>query len=59
MDEAERSVVDVLSTDETPLELICEQSGLSPAVVAATLTKLQLKGVITQKPGNVFARREL
>lgn len=58
LDEAERCIVDVLSTEDTPLELICEQSGLSPAVVAATLTKLQLKGVITQRPGNVFVRRE-
>lgn len=58
LDEAERCIVDVLSAVETPLEFICEQSGLSPAVVAATLMKLQLKGVITQRPGNVFVRRE-
>ncbi len=53
----EQAVVDVIKTDATPLEQICDDAELSPATVAATLTQLQMKGVVVQRPGNLFARR--
>ena len=58
LDEAERAIMNVLSRDDTPLEQVCERSNLAPAVVAATLTKLQIKGLVVQRPGNLFARRK-
>ncbi|NOT01804.1 MAG: DNA-protecting protein DprA [Phycisphaerales bacterium] len=57
LSDLERSVFETIGADETPLEHIATQSGVSPAAVASTLTKLQLKGVIVQRPGNMFVRR--
>lgn len=56
LDEAERAIFDIITVDDTSLEHICNESKLSPAVVATTLTKLQMKGLIRQRPGNVFVR---
>ncbi len=57
LDDAERAIINVVRDEDTPLERICDESALTPAVVAATLTKLQMKGLIVQRPGNLFARR--
>jgi len=54
---AERSVLAAIDHEETPLEAVCDRSGLSPAAVAAALTRLQIKGVVAQHPGNRFTVR--
>lgn len=59
LDENGRAVLNSITFEETPLESICEESGLSPSAVAATLTKLQLQGLIAQHPGNLFVRRRV
>ncbi len=57
LDDSEQKIWSLIDASETTLEHIVDHSGLTPAQVAATLTKLQLKGLITQRPGNRFARR--
>lgn len=57
LDDSEQKIWSLISESDTSLEHIVDHSGLAPAQVAATLTKLQLKGIVTQRPGNRFARR--
>ena len=57
LDPSEEAVLKIVTSEETPLESICQDSGLSAAAVASTLTKLQMKGIVVQLPGNFFARR--
>lgn len=57
LNDIERAVYDSIGADETPLEHIATQTGASPAAVASTLTRLQIKGVIAQRPGNMFFRK--
>ncbi len=57
LDDNEKKLWSVIGDVETTLEHIVDHADLTPAQVAATLTKLQLKGVITQLPGNRFVRR--
>lgn len=57
LDENERLVLDAISCEGTPLDLIAENCTLSAPIVAANLTKLLIKGAIAQRPGNVFCRR--
>jgi len=54
---SEQAVLKAIDVAETPLEVICDESGLSPPAVAAALTGLQIKGLIAQLPGNRFTRR--
>ncbi len=57
LDEAETAILRHIGHEPTPLETICDESGLSPAAVASALTKLQMKSLIVQLPGNLFKRR--
>jgi DNA processing protein len=57
LDENEQAIMTVLSRGEVSLEVVCDESGCAAAVVAATLTRLQMKGMVTQKPGNMFSSR--
>ena len=57
LDDAERAVMGSIGHEPSPLEAICESSGLSPAAVASALTRLQMKRLIVQLPGNSFKRR--
>lgn len=59
LDADEQAVMNTIALDDTPLEHICDHSGCTPAKVAATLTRLQMKGFVVQRPGNLFARRRL
>ncbi len=57
LDETERAIMDVIADEDTPLHAICDRTELSPAAIAAALTRLQLKSLVIQKPGNLFGRR--
>ncbi len=59
LDADEAAILKTITLDDSPLEYICDHSGLPPAKVAATLTRLQMKGLVVQRPGNLFARRAL
>jgi DNA processing protein len=52
----ERLVLEALSIDGVRIDAIIEATGLSPGKTTATLTGLQLKSLIKQFPGNVFAK---
>ena len=53
----ERRILDAVSEAETDLESLCDRAGLDVAKVAATLTCLQVKGLVRRLPGNRYARR--
>jgi DNA processing protein len=50
----ERQVLAVLSQEEKHIDLIIENSRLSPAEVSATLVQLELNGLIQQFEGKLF-----
>lgn len=50
----ERQVLSVLSQEEKHIDIIIENSRLSPAEVSATLVQLELNGLIRQFEGKVF-----
>jgi DNA processing protein len=56
LDPVEKAVYDAIADEQRSLEEILDDTGLSPAQVASTMTKLQIKGLITQQPGNMFVR---
>jgi DNA processing protein len=46
-----------LGADDTALDRVIRDSGVAPQLVAAALTKLQMKGYVRQAPGNYFAKK--
>ena len=57
--EAEQKVFDAVGTDETDLDQIIRQSGLTSADVFATLLRLEMKRRVRQLPGKRFVRVQL
>lgn len=57
LDETETKLLTVLAGDELELDELVRRSGLPSPQVIASMTMLALKGAVTQRPGNVFARR--
>ena len=50
----ERQVLSQLSQEEKHIDVIIENSRLSPAEVSATLVQLELNGLIRQLEGKLF-----
>jgi DNA processing protein len=57
LDEAEARVAASLDDGPLPAEMIVRGTGLTAATVNATLTRLELKGVVRPEAGGRFARR--
>jgi DNA processing protein len=56
LSDEEQTVADALRGGEMPLDMLSEQmSGCSPSKIAGILLGLELKGVITCKPGKMYA----
>ncbi|MFQ5715986.1 MAG: DNA-processing protein DprA [Nitrospinales bacterium] len=54
LSEKERNLMSLLSLEERHIETLIENSRLSPAEVSATLTQLELKGLVQQKEAKMF-----
>ncbi len=54
----EQRVLEAIGETEAELEALCQRAGLSVAKVMATLTGLQVKGLVRRLPGNRYARRK-
>ncbi|MFQ5671970.1 MAG: DNA-processing protein DprA [Nitrospinales bacterium] len=54
LSEKEQNLMSLLALEEKHIETLIENSRLSPAVVSATLTQLELRGLIRQKEGKMF-----
>ncbi len=52
----ERKVLEVLDKDPVALDTVIVESGLEPSVVSGVLTRLQLRYLVEQSPGNRYAR---
>lgn len=50
----EQCLFDLLSEEESHIDLLIENSRLSPAEVSSTLIQMELKGLIRQKNGKMF-----
>ncbi len=53
----EARLVEVLDGEPTPLDVLAERSGLDAARAGATLTLLELKGLVRALPGGRFLKR--
>ena len=47
----EKVIVDLLLSGEQPLDDVIDASGMAPGVVLASLTLLEVKGIVTRLPG--------
>jgi DNA processing protein len=57
LNETEKKLYELLSPEEPkPIDEIVEQSGLNSSQVLATLFDLEMKGVVRQLPGKLFAK---
>lgn len=54
----EERILALLDHESVSLEFICDRSELSAGKVAASLTSLQMKGLVRQLPGTMFVRRQ-
>ncbi len=54
LNEKERNIISLIHLEECHIDQMIENSGLSPAVVSATLLQLELKGLVRQVEGNKF-----
>ena len=50
----ERRLISLLTEEGIYIDLLIEDSELSPAEVSSTLTQLELKGLVRQKDGKMF-----
>ncbi len=55
--ENERRVLDAIGEDEVVMDEIIQRCGLTSACVSATLLALEMKRLVRQLPGKVFAKR--
>jgi len=54
---SEKKIYDLLQPDEPqPIDDIVERSGLNSSEVLATLSKLEMKGIVRQLPGKLFSK---
>lgn len=56
LDDVETRILDVMGVEPATIEDVCDLSGLPPARVAATVTGLQLKGVIRRVALDLYER---
>ena len=56
LSEAARRVLESLDPDPVPIDILCETLGMEPGRLAAVLLELELKGMVRQHPGKMFAR---
>ncbi len=52
----EKEVFDLLSGEPTHFDHLCEQTGMPAGELSATLTMLELAGVVTRHPGDFYSR---
>jgi DNA processing protein len=52
----ERAILAALAGDPLPIDEVIRRAAAPPAETAALLTALELKGLVRQHPGKLFAR---
>jgi DNA processing protein len=56
LDADEQRLIAAMGDEPASIDLLCDESGLPPARIAAMLTSLQLRGIIRRVPGDLFVR---
>lgn len=57
LEEDERALMDTLDPDPVPIDLLCEMLKVEPGKMAAMLLDLELRGLVRQYPGKMFAKK--
>jgi predicted Rossmann fold nucleotide-binding protein DprA/Smf involved in DNA uptake len=52
----ERELFELISPEPVHFDLLCERSGIPAPELSATLTMLELAGVVTRHPGDWYSR---
>jgi len=52
----EKELFELLSNEPMHFDMLCEKSGMSPPELSATLTMLELSGVVTRHTGDWYSR---
>jgi DNA processing protein len=56
LEPVERRIIDALGRDDCHVDALAQKTDLPSAAVSALLLQLELKGLVTQKPGMVYSR---
>jgi DNA processing protein len=56
LNERERAIYDLLSSSPIHIDQVLEAAGLPISMVSATLLTLEIRGIVTQHPGQLYAR---
>lgn len=56
LEPVERRIIDALGRDDCHVDILAQKTDLDSAQVSAVLLQLELKGLVSQKPGMVYAR---
>lgn len=54
----EKEIYELLSNEPTHFDVLCEQTGVQAGEMSATLTMLELAGLVTRHPGDWYSRPE-
>lgn len=52
----EKEVYEILTNEPVHFDFLCERTGMSAGELSATLTMLELAGVVTRHPGDWYSR---
>jgi DNA processing protein len=52
----EREIYELITSEPVQFETLCEQSGMATGELSATLTMLELAGLVQREPGDWYAR---
>lgn len=54
----EKEIYEMLSNEPTHFDVLCERSGMNAGEMSATLTMLELAGIIIRHPGDWYSRQD-
>jgi DNA processing protein len=54
----EKEIYEMLSNEPTHFDVLCEMSGMNAGELSATLTMLELAGIILRHPGDWYSRQD-
>lgn len=52
----EKEIFELISPEPVHFDYLCEKSGMQPGELSATLTMLELAGIVTRHPGDWYSR---
>lgn len=56
LDNDEKALLEALGEDSCDIDVLCARTGFESAQVTAVLLQMELKGLVTQRPGMIYCR---